>query len=365
MFEIIFLIVVSLSFLQLVVLTIGANKKYKKLGEEELPFVSVVVAARNEESNILRCMEALDKSLYVENKLEIIIVNDRSTDSTGRIIEEFIKDKPKFRTLIPEEGKGSLTGKANAIHQGILVAKGEVILSTDADCAVSQTWIKTTASYFTKDVSFVGGYTAQEGDHPFFAMQSIDFLYLLTVAGGAMNLGKPLSCIGNNMAYRKDLYWKTGGFEKIPFTVTEDFQLLMALHRLKDYKTIYPIDENSLVVSSPCRNLSELFHQKKRWGVGGLESDIIGFLVMAIGYLASLGVILTPVFFSPVSLYLALFKIFTDFFFILPVYNKLRLKLKFRDFLAFEIYFIIYVLALPFIVLPNRKVKWKGRVYNN
>ena len=365
MFELVFLIVVSVFFLQLILFTIGANKKYGRLNEDELPFVTVIVAARDEEANILRCIQSLNNCIYDEKKLEIIIVNDHSSDATGQIIEDFIKDKPKFKTILPAEGKGDLTGKANAIHNGVLIAKGEIILSTDADCSVSPAWIKTIASYFTKDVSFVGGYTSQTDEKVFYGMQSVDFIYLLTVAGGAMNFGKPLSCIGNNMAYRKDLYWKVGGYEQIPFTVTEDFQLLMAIHKIKEYKTIYPMDEEALVVSMPCKNYNELYRQKKRWGVGGLESDIAGFMVMAVGFLANLGVLLLPLFFSTVSLYLALFKIFTDFYFIYPVYRKLNLKLKLRDFFAFEIYFTVYVLLLPFIVLPNRKVKWKGRVYNN
>ena len=364
MFESIFLIVVSIFFLQIIVFTIGANKKFVRLKEDELPSVSVIVAARDEEENILRCMQSLDKCIYDEDKLEIILVNDHSSDSTGEIIKEFIKDKPKFKTIIPGAGQGSLSGKANAIHNGILIANGEVIISTDADCSVSPLWAKTIASYFTEGVSFVGGYTSQTDEKVFYGMQSIDFIYLLTVAGGAMNFGKPLSCIGNNMAYRKDVYWEVGGYEKIPFTVTEDFQLLMAIHEVKEYKTIYPIEADALVVSIPCKNYKELYRQKKRWGVGGLESDLTGFMVMAVGYLANLGILLLPLFFTTVSLYLALFKIFTDFYFIYPVHRKLNISFKLRDFIAFEIYFTIYVLLLPFMVLLNRKVKWKGRVFN-
>ncbi|MFA7228241.1 MAG: glycosyltransferase [Melioribacteraceae bacterium] len=363
MFEIIFLISISLYFIQLIIFTIGAGKKYPKLGDDKLPGVTVVVAARDEEKNILDCLVSLDKLIYPENKLEIIIVNDHSSDSTGEIIENFVKDKPRFRTLIPEGSIGSLKGKTNALANAIRISHGEIILTTDADCTVSPLWAKTIASYYKNDVAFVGGFTTQEDYNSFAGMQAIDFVYLLTVAAGTINLGKPLSCIGNNMSYRKSVYDEIGGYEGLPFSVTEDFNLLMAIHELKKYKIIYPLDQNSLVNSKVCPDWKTLYWQKKRWGVGGMKSDLIGYSVMAWGYIVHALILLLPFFFSATGLYLSIFKIAVDYYFVKPVFSRLRLKMSIKHFIAFEVYFIIYVLILPFIVLPNRKVKWKGRTF--
>jgi len=363
MFEIIFLTALSLYFIQLVIFTIGASKRFPKIRDEKLPYISIIVAARNEENNILDCMNSLDKLIYPNDKIEIIIVNDHSTDRTGEIIESFIKDKPKFKTIIPDKQIGSLKGKTNALANAIKIARGEIILTTDADCIVSPTWAKTLVSYYQNDVGFVGGFTTQQDYNVFAGMQAIDFIFLLTVNAGALNLGKPLGCIGNNMSYRKSAYEEVGGYENIPFSVTEDFNLLMAIHKLKKYKILYPLDAGALVVSKPCPDWQALYWQKKRWGVGGTESDIIGYLVMLWGYITHAAMILTPFLFSLTSLYLCFFKIFIDYFFVYPVYKRLNLKLRFNHFIAFEIYFIIYVLLLPFIVLPNKKVKWKGREF--
>lgn len=363
MFEIIFLVALSFYFIQLVIFTIGAEKKYPKISEDKLPRATVVVAARDEEKNILDCLVSLNNLIYPEGKLEIIIVNDHSTDSTGEIIESFIKDKPKFKTLIPTGSIGSLKGKTNALANAIKISSGEIILTTDADCVVSPTWAKTLASYYENDVGFVGGFTTQEDYNAFAGMQAIDFVYLLTVAAGAINLNKPLSCIGNNMSYRKTAYDEIGGYESLPFSVTEDFNLLMALHGLNKYKIIYPLDEGALVTSKVCSDWKTLYWQKKRWGVGGMDSGIIGYLVMVWGYISNAAILLTPFFPSTEALYLCAFKIFVDYFFVYPVFKKLKLKLKAFHFIAFEIYFIFYVLVLPFVVLPNRKVKWKGREF--
>ncbi len=363
LFEIIFLIGLSLYFIQLVIFTIGAGKKYHKIPEDKYPSATVIVAARNEENNILDCLQSLDNLIYPDGKLAIIIVNDHSTDSTGEIIESFTKDKPKFKCIVPIESLGSLKGKTNALANAIKISEGEIILTTDADCIVSPEWVKTHASYYHENVSFVGGFTTQQDQNPFSGMQAIDFVYLLTVAAGTINLGKPLSCIGNNMSYRKSVYKEIGGYEGLPFSVTEDFNLLMAIHYLKKYKIIYPLDAGALVTSKACPDWRTLYWQKKRWGVGGMESDLIGYSVMVPGYIVHTAMLFLPFFFSMTGLYLTILKICVDYFFVKPVFNKLNLGMKFSHFIVFEIYFIIYVLVLPFIVLPNRKVKWKGRTY--
>lgn len=363
MFEIIFLTAVSLYFIQLVIFAVGASIKFPKLAEDKLPAISIIVAARNEEDNILDCMKSLDALIYPENKIEIILVNDHSTDSTGELISSFIKDKPKFKTIVPQSAIGNLKGKTNALANALKIASGEIIFTTDADCIVSPLWVKTIASYYKKNVGFVGGFTTQEDYNAFVGMQAVDFIYLLTVAAGSINLNKPLSCIGNNMSYRKKVYDEVGGYENLPFSVTEDFNLLMAMHKLKKYKIIYPLDAGGLVTSKACPDWKTLFWQKKRWGVGGAESDLFGYLVMAWGFISHLFMMLTPFFFSITALYLCLFKISVDYFFVYPVFKKLKLRLKASNFLAFELYFIIYVVLLPFVVLPNRKVKWKGREF--
>ena len=362
MFELIFLVFIIL-YTQTIIFTIGIGKKYEKLPHEKLPSVSVIVAARNEEENILECLKSLDNLIYTSEKLEIIIVDDHSTDRTGEIIRKFIEDKKKFKLIIPQKQIGEVKGKANAIANALEIATGEVILTTDADCEVSPRWAETLASYYKEDVALVCGYTTQEGSTAFEGMQAVDFIYLLAVAAGAMNLGKPLSCIGNNMSYKRKVYDEIGGYAKIPFSVTEDFKLLMAFHKLKKYKIIYPLDKGGLVTSKPCSDFKSLYHQKKRWGVGGIDSDIIGYLVMATGFLTHTAMLAVPFFFSLPALYILLFKIIIDYLFLYPVYKRLELLYKFKHFISFQIYFIAYVFALPFILLGSRQVEWKGRKF--
>jgi cellulose synthase/poly-beta-1,6-N-acetylglucosamine synthase-like glycosyltransferase len=362
MFELIFLAAVSLYFSFIILFSVGLRKKYPTINYEELPSATVVVAVRNEQKNIASCLVSLNKITYPSGKLEIIIVDDFSEDRTGTIIDEFIKDKPLFKKITPEINS-SLKGKVNALASAMKIASGEIILLTDADCEVPSAWVVTLASYFKKDIGFVNGFTVLNNGSIFSAMQGIDLVFLLSAASGSINLKYPVSSIGNNMSFRKEAYLEVGGYVNLPFSVTEDFILLQGIAGLKKYQIIYPLLKESLVVSKPCTGLKELINQKKRWGRGGFAAPAGGFMIMGIAFISNLLVLLTPLFFSPVWLYLAVFKIIVDYLFLYPVHSVLGIKNQLKYYLFFQVYFILYTTILPIVLIFNRKISWKGRNY--
>jgi cellulose synthase/poly-beta-1,6-N-acetylglucosamine synthase-like glycosyltransferase len=363
MFELIFLLIMVGYFFQSVIFIIGAKKKFPKLSDDKLPTATIIIAARNEEEKILRTLQSLNKLEYPKGKLQILIVDDQSTDSTGKIIDDFISGKSRFQKITTEEHHTKLIGKMRALAYAIKEATGEIILTTDADCEVKPIWAKFICSHYQDDVAIVTGVTTQTAGKWFHGMQAIDFVYLLTAGAGTTNLNFPISCIGNNMSYRKSAYDEVGGYEKLPHSVTEDFTLMNAIYNLKKYKVIFPVESDSLITSIPCRSLKSLVLQKKRWGVGGLGVPFRGFVIMFWGFTANLLVLLTPFFFSSTWLTLVVFKVALDFFLLYPVHVKLGITKNLKYFFHFEVYYLIYVILLPFIVLPNKKVIWKGREY--
>lgn len=328
----------------------------------DLPYATVIVAARNEEKNINNCLASLNNLTYPHGKLEIIIVDDFSEDGTGNIINEFIKDKPLFKKITPDLNS-NLKGKVNAIASAIKISKGNIILLTDADCEVTGTWAVTLASYYKNDVGVVNGFTLINNGNIFSAIQGIDLVFLLSAASGSINMKYPVSCIGNNMSFRKEAYLETGGFENFPFSVTEDFMLLHKISGLKKYKIIYPLLKESCIISKPCSGLKELINQKKRWGRGGFVAPGFGFLIMGIAFISNTMILLTPLFFNTVWLYLAVFKIIVDYLFLYPVYSILSFKNQLKYFVFFQIYFVAYTTLLPIILAVSRKINWKGRYY--
>jgi cellulose synthase/poly-beta-1,6-N-acetylglucosamine synthase-like glycosyltransferase len=362
MLEIIFLVAVSLYFSIIILFSIGLRKKYPRINYKDLPQATIIVAARNEEKNIYNCLVSLNNLTYPKENLEIIIVDDFSEDRTGNIIDEFIKDKPQFKKITPDKNS-LLKGKVNAVASAVKIASGEIILLTDADCEVTGTWAVTLASHYNKDVGVVNGFTIINHNNMFSAIQGIDLVFLLSAASGTINLEYPVSSIGNNMSFRKEAYLEIGGYENLPFSVTEDFVLLHGISGLKKYKIIYPLLKESLVISKPCAGLKELISQKKRWGRGGVIAPVGGFLIMGVAFISNLLVLLSPLFFSPVWLYLAVLKIIIDYLFLYPVYKVLGIKNQLKYFVFFQVYFILYTTILPLILVFSRRISWKGRNY--
>ncbi|MFT5914913.1 MAG: glycosyltransferase involved in cell wall biosynthesis, partial [Bacteroidia bacterium] len=91
---------------------------------EETPFVSILVAARNEQENIGVCLQALDQINYPNDCYEVWIGNDDSEDKTEEIVQKFITDKPNFHLLNITSTIGNAKGKANVLAQLAPNAKG-------------------------------------------------------------------------------------------------------------------------------------------------------------------------------------------------------------------------------------------------
>jgi cellulose synthase/poly-beta-1,6-N-acetylglucosamine synthase-like glycosyltransferase len=359
--SIIFFILVLLYFILIVIYITGVKKRFPK-NTSTMPSASVIVCARNEEDNILTCLQSLSLLEYPKDKLEIILVDDHSTDKTGAIIDNFIKERPAFRKVIPPE-EGTLKGKTNALAAGIKQSSGEIILTTDADCTVQPGWINAVIPYYFENTGMVAGYTILEDSNWFQAMQQTDLLFLLSIGSGTANIGKPITGIGNNLSFARKAYDETGGYENIPFSVTEDYMLMKCIAALNKYEILFPCDPNMNVFSKGCANLKELIHQKKRWAAGAKDASVYGIFVLAISFLNNLGVLLVALFFSPVWLYLAVFKCVIDYYFLAPACKKAGVQLKFRYFILFEIYYLLYVVILPIMFLFNKNVLWKGRKY--
>ncbi len=343
----------------------GLSKCRSDLDElKYFPFVSVIVAARNEEKNILQCLNSLLQLSYPKDKFEIIIVDDRSTDNTANIIENFIQTKENFVFLqIKEEGK-ILKGKQNALSIAIKKSRGEIIMLTDADCEVSPKWIETTVKNFDDNTGIVGGYTVLDSKNWFDGIQSLDWLLNFSAVAASIGNGFPISVIGNNFSIRKKTYDEFGGYENIPFSITEDFALLQAVVKKTKYKIKFILSKNNLVKSFPCKKWSEIYRQKKRWGIGALEMCVSGIFIIGIGYFGHLAILLS-FFILPLwkSLILVCAKIFIDILLLykpIKEFNKLSLL---KYFLHFEVYCFIYGLLFPIVPLFSKKVVWKERKF--
>jgi 1,2-diacylglycerol 3-beta-glucosyltransferase len=329
------------------------------------PNVTVLVCARDEENNIEHCLASLIKLNYPTDKLQILIVDDKSTDRTPQILEAWQKRMTNLSVLRTGEEIGNLQGKVNALAQGMDAATGEFVMITDADSTVDPDWVKSYLSYYEGDTGMVASITLLSINSLFDGIQSIDWSYLLGMASASANIGVPLSVIGNNISIRRAAYESVGGYREIPFSITEDYALFQAIWHKAPWKVKFPIQSELTVVSAPTPDFKSWWRQKHRWVKGGQSLKAIGYLIFGIGLVGNLAM-LTALFILPLwpALLVIAIKWAADLLIIMPVLARTKMERLLTYFPLYELYLALFVFSMPAMIM-QKNVKWKGRVYKH
>ena len=330
------------------------------------PTVSIVIAARNEETNIRRCLDSIVSLSYPTHLLEVMVVDDRSSDQTHAIVSEYATRHSHIRLLKAEPESGHLRGKTNAVTQGIEVTTGEIIMFTDADCKVPRRWVQEILSYYTHEgIGIVAGFTSLTYRNWFEGVQAIDWYVLFSVAAATIRLHYPVTAVGNNLSVRRKAYEAVGGYRKIPFSVTEDYALFHAVTTHTDYAARFPLNTAMAVESQACATLRDLFRQKTRWFTGGRRMDIKSLAVFSVSYLFNLSILVTLALGDwKVAAWSFVVKMVSDFFLAVPALGAFKRWNLLQHFVLYEVYYFWYVLVFPLIVLFGKEVIWKERAFN-
>lgn len=328
---------------------------------ETLPSVSILIAARNEEQNLGECLDSIMNMDYPADKLEVLVGNDKSEDQTGEIADAYavrfssIKHINIYRKTI--EGNG----KANVLAQLARRVKNEYVFITDADIRVPVNWVSSMLRGMADKTALVTGTSVVVGTNFLAYMQQIDWLYATGMLKVVSDLNIPVTTMGNNMVMRKSVYDEIGGYEALPFSVTEDLELFNRIK--KKYKTVNLFNPGVLNQSKPMGSFSELLIQRKRWmkGAFGLPWIMILILLLQASYMVFF---LGLIFINP-SLGASLLglKIILRYIFLTVVVNKLGSRVNFIGNLIFEVYSVIFSSASLFFYVFSGEIEWKGRKY--
>ena len=211
----------------------GIHTRYRRRSDH--PTVSVVIPARNEEQTISDLLESLLVVDYPSERLEVVLVNDQSTDRTRKIAESFrgrFLCRYEIFDVEPEQNS-TLRAKTRPLAQGIDRAHGEFVLMPDADNRVPGNWVKCMVSYFSDDVGMVCGTTLpdphRQSRQVLTALETVDAALLLGTCAGFSGLGKTQALIGSNFAVRRSAYQQIGTYRSLDYHEIEDLSLLHAL----------------------------------------------------------------------------------------------------------------------------------------
>jgi len=331
--------------------------------------VSVLIAARNEEEKIKNTIQDILAQDYPAHLFQLIVVDDHSTDHTSEIVLSFAD--PRVKLIILNEKKPLNSYKKKAITEAIKLSDSELIISTDADCRMGSSWIKTIVSFYESgDYKMVSSPVAYfEEKNIFEEMQSLEFLFLIGLGASGIGNGTPTTCNGANLAYRRDIFHDLNGFQGIDDLASGDDELFM--HKVA---SAYPKgigfckSRDAIVYTHAKANLDEFIQQRKRWASKSTKYKNKGIVVLGVMiWLFNFSIIVTALagFIDPIYWMMPVvsicLKMLAELVFLIPVCRFAgRLKLLWYQ----PLLTIIHIFYLVYIGIAGNsgKYRWKGRL---
>ncbi len=319
------------------------------------PFVSVIVAARNEQASIPFLLERLLQQTYP--LFEIILVNDRSTDGTLAIMEKFRHPNNRIKIVSIPHTNITSSPKKNALKAAIEHSSGEILCFTDADCLPQKTWIEGIVRYFDDKTGLVTGpvFFHYDGPSPIRFFWDYEEFKKAIFTAGSIGWNYAWLAKGGNMAYRKKVFEEIGGFRSIEHSLGGDDDLLVqVVQRTTAWKVRYAGSPECIVTTSPTTRLSGFLRQRRRHVSASKHYPIQLKIMLIIFHFSNLIILLNPFYtaFHPSILFLSLFfillKIVIDMIQLRVIGNRIMVYFPLIQYPQAEFLFLLY----HFIIAP-------------
>jgi len=350
----------------------------KQFTEKELPFVSIIIAARNEEKNIGNCLQSLINQTYPQNKFEIIVTNDHSGDDTVSIIHSFQQENIHVVNLADFIADKILNSyKKKSIETALKFAKGQLIVTTDADCMAPRKWLETLVTFYKeKQPVFIAlpvAFAAPLPATPFFKklliiFQSLDFMSLQGITGASVYKKFHSMCNGANLAYEKKVFYEVNGFNGIDALASGDDMMLM--HKIQQVypdKIMFLKSTDVIVQTEAAANFKDFMNQRIRWASKADKyPDKKISAVLLLVYLLNAWIFMLGIssFFFVKALYLLLISIFiktiAELIFLYPVAKFFGRQKLLWWFIPAQPFHILYTLIAGWLGAFG-SYQWKGR----
>lgn len=357
----------TLAYLVLQVFFRRGLNSLKQPGNSSQLSVSVIIPCHNEEKNLADLFHCLESQTCPAGQMEIVLVDDRSTDATWDLMTRFSSGKPNVKTIRITSLEDGKSPKKNALTQAIRSASGEIIVATDADTHPGPNWVDSMIRAFDEKTGMVLGYAPYRTDGPFntlfHKLLALEYFSMGAITAASTSLGLPSTCNGANLAYRKSVFEEVGGFGGTAKHLSGDDDLFM--HRVNQrtgWKIFFNGDRNSAVLNNPPENLKAFFRQRVRFASKHLAypKSMIALLSLIYGFYLSLLISIVSAFFSPMMLKIAFIQLFVkvigDLYFLIPAQARLESRPLLRVYPLLLIPHIPYVVLFPLLgqILPKR-----------
>ena len=350
-----FLLIYYISFLLRI---IRGLKKLEQNSNEVIPheLISIIIPFRNEEESILENLKSIEAQLYLEEKFEVIYVDDSSEDNSANLLRMNIKRK-NIRVLTVPEDFSVNAHKKRAIRYGIENAKGQIIVTTDADCIHHNEWLLSMTQCFDSLAGFVSGPVEFFAEKNLFSrFQRLEFAGLVLCGAGLIGSGHPTICNAANIAYRKKVYNEIGGFkDQMNLSSGDDELLMQKIAKDSDFKVKFCIDKRAIVKTHSNKTINQFFQQRKRWASKGLfYNDRSLVLKLILIYLFYIGLT------TQIFLFILLNTVFLITFFVSVIpklffefYILFKGKKKILSDLPLNYFLLAEFIQVPYIIIAG------------
>ena len=225
--------------------------------------LSIIVCAWNELDNLKKLLAKLYKQDQFE--LEIIVVNDRSSDGSHEFLLDEKKSNPQLKVVTVEQTPDHIDGKKYAITLGIKAAKNDRLLFTDADCCPSSTkWATSISNQFSEDKEFILGFSQfEKSKGSINAFSRFETIMVAMQFFSYALAGKPYMGVGRNLAYRKSMFLGSNGFHGFQRVTGGDDDLLVNKYA-NAKNTGICMGTDALVFTQSKKTFGSYFQQKLR-----------------------------------------------------------------------------------------------------
>lgn len=359
-------------------IVLKVSSDWKKIPVFELPeqnvstSVSIIIAARNEEKNIVNCLNTIIQQDYPTHLFEIIVVDDHSVDSTA-LLAQVISAKNKNNTIKVFKAfdfnalKG---GKKNALNIGIEHSAAQLIITTDADCIMGHQWLSGIVAFYEQyqpkmiigPVSIYGETTGLE------FLQSMELMSLIAFTGVYCYRNKPIMSNGANLAYERNAFIEVGGFAGIDEIASGDDVLLMNKFDQKFPGGIKFLKSKEAIVYTKAQySFRQFIDQRIRWiSKGKTKMARVSIVVAIITGAMNMGLFINLVLsffygkFALLFLILFALKLITDLILLRTVSVFFNKRIKAAHIFVSQ---IVYSFCVGLILLLGirKRYNWKGR----
>ena len=337
------------------------------------PLISILIPARNEEENIKRCIISLTKQDY-EN-IEILVLDDNSTDDTARIVLELSQKDPRIKLYSGEPLKKGWLGKSYACWQLSKYAKGDYLIFTDADTLHFPNSISSSVacllrynldalSVFPKEITVT---LHERMIVPFGKYMILSFvpLYLIRKSKSVLFC----TAIGQFMLFKREVYKKIGGHKSIKSKVIEDIMISKQVKRCGYRFMIF--DGRSNLYCRMYKNFREVVRGHSRTIFAAFDYNIyiitIAIILMSAIFLFPFIMLLVGILFDWPAILINLIILQIIIILIPKIIFSIRFKCKAVDIILHPIS-MVYLIYIAINSIFNTKigmgVNWKGRIYD-